>query len=149
MIDGKMKKINIYLAGPSKEYEYRRKALEICYYLNQQDLGDIIPYDPMSIEEQLNKPTAEYIVNLDVNKIKESDIVVAYISKITPGTMMELVYSKVNNIPVYAIVNPKVKREDTGKSFNEDPWIQYHVTEFFEDIEGCLEATYIKHVVSK
>jgi len=61
---------------------------------------------------------SKFLVNRDKQTIDESKILVAYISKVTFGTTMEIFYAYSNNKIVIVI--------DPMKQFRDDLWLNYH-----------------------
>lgn len=125
----KRKKLTIYLAGYSKESEYRR--------IVKEKYGQFFTLiDPMDFEiEQVVKSMAvedacHLVIRRDKEMIIGSDILVAYINRPSFGTIMEIMFAYMNNIPVYII-------NENGQWIN-DLWLYYHATELFNSIESCF-----------
>ena len=124
------KKKTIYLAGYSKESEYRRIVKE-----KYGELFTLI--DPMDFEiEKLAKTMAvedasHLVIKRDKEMIMGSDILVAYVNRPSFGTVMEIMFAFMNGIPVYII--------NENKEWLNDLWLYYHATELFNSIESCFE----------
>jgi len=115
------KNLKVYLSGAADEFEYR-KGVKAVYgkYLNL--------YDPI----EMVKPDNPDLVNIDKEAIESSDIFVAFIRKLSIGTIMEIqyVYNIEKNIPIYVI---------TSDRFVEDIWLSHHVSRFFPSIRSCFD----------
>lgn len=119
---GEIKKnLKVYLSGAADEFEYR-KGVKAVYgkYLNL--------YDPI----EAVKPDNPDIVNIDKNAIETSDIFVAFIRKLSVGTIMEIqfAFNLEKNIPIYVITSDK---------FVEDLWLKHHTSRFFPSIRSCFD----------
>lgn len=129
-------KLKVYLAGYSKELEYRKIVKD-----NYSDY--LILIDPMQLEmeDDVDKDFGNnkdiFIVRKDYKLILESDILVAYINiGSTFGTSMEICFAKMNNIKVYTI--------EPCNYFRHDVWLKYHTDNFFDSIKECFD-----HIISK
>jgi nucleoside 2-deoxyribosyltransferase len=131
--------LKIYLAGNVYETEYRKYVHETYYdTLNifdplQKIEAGIINIDFSKVFDKTLLFTNEEItkiVECDKNAIIQCDILVAYIKKPSFGTIMEILHSYNNQIPVY-VINPE-------KTFINDVWLKYHTTRFFETIDECF-----------
>ena len=131
--------LKIYLAGNVYETEYRKYVHETYYdTLNifdplQKIEAGIINIDFSKVFDKTLLFTNEEItkiVECDKNAIIQCDILVAYIKKPSFGTIMEILHSYNNQIPVY-VINP-------GGIFVNDIWLKYHTMRFFETIDECF-----------
>jgi len=123
-------KLTIYLAGHSREYEYRKKATD--NYGSRLELLDPMIFTPEDVDKCIGETCSHvYIVRRDKKAILSSDIVVAYVEKYTPGTMMEICFSYEHGIPVYVI--------SSQNEILDDPWVLFHSTKQFRTIEDCFE----------
>ena len=115
------KNLKVYLSGAADEKKYR-KGVKAVYgkYLNL--------YDPI----EMVAPDNPDLVNIDKAAIDSSDIFVAFIRKLSVGTIMEIqyVYSIEKQIPIYIITSDK---------FVEDKWLSHHASRFFPSIRSCFD----------
>ena len=122
-------KLTVYLGGWSQELEYRRIVKEYC-----GDKVDLI--DPMTITwPEVNEKIGEncnyvYIVQRDKKLILQSDILVAYINRLSFGTIMEIMFAYDHGVPVYVICD--------NDQFLDDAWLLFHSTKQFRKIEDCF-----------
>jgi len=133
--------IRIYLAGHVNEVDYRA-------YVNEKYRDHLEILDPLQEVEQkiLNIDLTKYedltkveftaeeklqVVELDKQAVASSDILVAYITKFTCGTVMEVLHAWNKQIPVY-VINP-------GGTLKNDIWLGYHTSKFFNTIDECFE----------
>jgi len=123
-------KLTVYLSGYSQELEYRKTAKEYC-----SDKLDLI--DPMDITwSEVTKKIGEncdyvYIVQRDKRLILQSDILVAYIRRLSFGTIAEIMFSFDHGVPVYVICD--------NDQFLEDAWLLFHSTKQFRRLEDCFD----------
>jgi len=115
----------IYLAGPmlsltSEEMnEWRGKIVgQLSYKFNFINPARRI----------YEKITTKQIIELDKKEILLSDLILVNHLFPSDGTAMEIFFSYMNNIPVYTVTNNK----------EYSPWIEYHSTILFEDLEECI-----------
>lgn len=103
---------------------YDAKSKFECMAVKQLDSGKTVDYTP---------ELSEKIVELDIKSIINSDGVVALVSgSFSIGTIMELVYAKINRKPVYVIAHDIKRRKHPIKSH---PWIQTHATKIFKNFD--------------
>jgi len=131
----KKEKILVYLAGSIYETKYRSNFKLAVKNLNLSD--NIIIRDPLSEVDQKSGTT--FIVENDKKLIKQCDIVVAYVEKSTPGTMMEIIYAYENNIPVYLIT--------TKNKIRSSHWIKYHSIVMFKNIIQAIKEIEKKWII--
>jgi len=112
-----MNKPKIYLAGTKSEFQYRK-------FIKETYSEKLTFIDPFEIELNQNS-----IVKNDLQLIDNSDLLVAYITKITVGTTMEIMYACRKGIPTYVITNDV---------FKEDPWLKYYSSKFFNSFAECM-----------
>lgn len=136
-----MKKLaKVYLAGSTGEVDYRR----YCHmkWSEQFDLLDplIISARILGTERQagiiknpemITDSDISTIVLSDKEAIKKCDVFVAYVDKITFGTVMEIMYAYENDKNVY-VINPAM-------NFTRDPWLYFHSDYIFPTIDECFE----------
>lgn len=133
--------LRIYIAGHTCELKYRKyvhknysNALDIFDPLQKVE-ANITGLDLSKVNDikQLRFSNEEItkIVECDKNAIIQCDILVAYIQKPSFGTIMEILHSYNNQIPVY-VINPD------GTLVN-DVWLKYHTMRFFETIDECFD----------
>jgi hypothetical protein len=115
-------KPRIYLAGTTTAIEYRSLA---HHYYDNVTCFELI--DPMQFEIQ--KTVA--VVKEDKDAILTCDYVVAWIEKPTFGTVMEIEFAYMNNIPVFVLCN--------NQDIKQDPWLQAHTTLYFDDMIKCFK----------
>ena len=77
-------------------------------------------------------PDTEEVVTTDKHLIDQCDIFVAYINKITFGTVMEIMYAYQQRKPIFIIIPP-------GKGWENDIWLSYHTSKFFFATEPCFD----------
>ena len=127
------RKLSIYLAGYSKNLEYRKKVIHLYekyfYFINPMDLKFDSIYKDFGINYDL------YLVPHDKKMINQANIVIAkidYLNKkdISIGTFMEIMYAYDRGIPVYSISNET--------SILENPWLKYHSKKQFKSIKECF-----------
>lgn len=126
-------KIKVYLAGHTEETVYRAQALK--YYTQ------VYIFDPLTeIEEgiigiedhdEFTNEQIEKIVNEDKHAITECDILVAYITKFTCGTCMEILHAWNHTIPIL-VINPSY-------TLKNDVWLKYHTSKFFDNVDECFK----------
>jgi nucleoside 2-deoxyribosyltransferase len=123
-------RLSAYLAGPGKEKEYRRYAIE--------KYGDkMLLKDPMVItRDQVLDEVGEncfktFIIRRDKKMINSCDVVIAYLPYITYGTTFEMAHAYDHGIPVYGI-------DPTGE-LRKDVWLSFHVDQFFDSIDECFQ----------
>ena len=132
--------LKIYIAGHVYELEYRKyvhenysNTLNIFDPLQKIEAG-ITGVDLSKVNDikqlQYSNEEITKIVECDKNAIIQCDILVAYIQKPSFGTIMEILHSYNNQIPVY-VINPK-------STFINDIWLKYHTMRFFETIDECF-----------
>jgi len=125
----------IYLAGTASEREYRKYVKN--KYSNNFNLVDPFDYDTEDYilkelaKETFPKQLVLEIINRDKDLIKCCDILVAYITKITVGTTMEILLSWELAKDIY-IINPTLE-------FKRDMWLSYHITKMFSSIDECFD----------
>lgn len=79
-------------------------------------------YDPDEFENATNMAT---IVNFDKSIISRCDLVIANITRYSPGTSMEVLFAYNLNIPVLLVAD-----DDAIKH----PWLKYHSSFIVDDI---------------
>jgi nucleoside 2-deoxyribosyltransferase len=114
-------KPRVYLAGTYNEHKYRETIKRIY-----SDLIECI--DPFEYVDQ-NTPGGDIVEN-DLNLIDSCDTLIAYITRPTFGTIMEIMYAGNNDKHVY-IINPE-------KTYFNDPWLTYHSIKIFDNINDCV-----------
>jgi nucleoside 2-deoxyribosyltransferase len=139
----KPKKKIVYLGGTITQYFYREYAKK---YVEENNL-QIILTDPfqneffnvkienendviLAIDKIRSYTEIENIVERDLLLLKRSDILIAFIEKLTAGTIMEMVYAKILGKKIY-VINPKF-------DLWNDIWLSYHTDKFFKTIEDCF-----------
>lgn len=139
----KPKQKTIYLGGTISLYSYRddvKKFVEnnniemiLIDPFNNNDFDANIKNDDdvlKAIKKIRNYDEIGDIVSRDLYLIQSCTAVVAYIEKITTGTMMELVYARILGKKVY-VINPQ-------NDMWNDIWLSYHTNKFFTTIEDCF-----------
>lgn len=112
----KKHKKRIYLAGPilgcsTGEARVWRNDVKKVFEPDCECL------DPM-VYSSSDDP-AETIVRNDLELIRKSDIILANMWKLGPGTTMELAYAKVYGVPVVLV---------GAEEFKASPWFAHHAT---------------------
>ena len=123
-------KLKVYLAGPSKELEYRK--------IVKESYGDKLELvDPMTITwPEVNEQIGEncnyvYVVQRDKKLILQSDILVAYVSFLSFGTIMEIMFAYDHGLPVYIISD--------NDEYLDDAWVLFHSTKQWKTIKSCFD----------
>ncbi len=116
--------MKIYLAGTTDETTYRKKVHDFVF--NSDEVKII---DPMIVVDQ-NASSLE-IVETDIELISICDLLIVIINRYTAGSIMEMVYAKFVDIPVYAIIS--------SDKIANDPWLIEHYSERYTIVEQCLE----------
>jgi len=114
-----MENWRIYLAGYTKETEYRRIVHE-----NYGVYFDIV--DPLILTPQ----TYVRVPSADKFLITTCHILVAYIRECSFGTSMEILFAYDRNKLVF-IIDP------TGQ-IRKDKWVKFHCHRFFDSIDECF-----------
>ena len=116
----------IYLAGPidRKSHKWRKEMMKEFGVRGHR------PINPEETEVDWQHPSG--IVNLDIALIKNSDLVLANITKLSAGTSMELVYAHRYRKPVVLVCPEKFL----------SPWHSYHSTFIVEELSDALEQIY-------
>jgi nucleoside 2-deoxyribosyltransferase len=126
-------KAKIYLAGPINACsddecnKWRSQAKERLS--EKYDILDPMCRDYRGTEDNDYKE----IVENDLSDIIKSDIILANCYKPSAGTSMELVYAKMMGKKIFSV----------GSS---SPWIKYHSTLMFDDIEKAIDML-DKHMI--
>jgi nucleoside 2-deoxyribosyltransferase len=128
-------KLKIYLAGFSKDLEYRKFAIK--YYGNLFELVDPMCITWDDVNNNVNKNVTDiWLIKRDKKLIDDCDILVARIEylptgEIMVGTIMEIMYAYDHGIPVFLISS-----ED--KILN-NAWLKFHYKKGFKTVEECFE----------
>jgi len=123
-------KLCVYLSGWSQEIEYRKTVKE--KYSDKLRLIDPMTITPIGVCKEVGENCDYvYIVQRDKKLILKSDILVAYIERLSFGTIMEIMFSFDHGIPVYVICD--------NNQFLNDPWLLFHSTKQFRRIEDCFD----------
>lgn len=128
-------RLQIYLAGYSKDLEYREIVEEL--YGNKA-----IFINPMTIswDDVNNNSTTKlddiWLVKRDKRLIDSCDILVANIEyrpygEIMLGTIMEIMHAFHNGIPAFVISSEEYIREN--------PWLKFHIRKSFKNINDCFD----------
>lgn len=118
----KTKKIKVYIGGSADEINYRKEVHN--KYKDYFRLLDPLKETPRDLSQK-------FIVEMDKLLILECDILVAYIKKFSCGTIMEILFAYIHNIPIYIITQ--------DEKFMDDIWLSYHTDIFFKSIEKCFD----------
>lgn len=121
-----MKKL--YLAGPIPTKSGWRMDIAREIKEHYQRNTDLTFLDPTKFE--VDSSNATETVNLDLNMLKQSDFLLAYVERESTGTAMEICYAKQMNIPVI-ICCPDEQ--------NLSPWHIYHATKVTNTIRLALD----------
>lgn len=128
-------KLRIYLAGYSKDLEYREIVKEKYEH-------KAILIDPMTItgDDIIDNSTTKlddiWLVKRDKRLIDECDILVAHIEykpygEIMIGTLMEIIHAFHKGIPCFVISSEEYIREN--------PWLTFHIRKAFKSIDDCFD----------
>ena len=113
--------MRIYLAGWTKETFYR-----FYCHKNFSECNGLQIIDPLKFADQTNPD----LVLLDKQLMDSCDVLVAYISRASFGTVQEILYCYERDIPVFII---------TPKKHQKNPWLKHHTTKFFNYIDDCFD----------
>lgn len=134
-MNGEEWRFKIYLAGYSRDLEYRKIAIE--------KYGDkLILIDPMNItwDEVYSNVGKElshvWLIKRDKKLIDSCDILVAKVEylpqgEIMVGTIMEIMYANEHVIPVFLI--------SSEEKIRNNAWFKFHYRKAFETIEDCFD----------
>ncbi len=117
------KKYFFYIGGSVKENEYRKKVA-------MHKFENAVPIDPLDYDYKKIK-CFDDIIQKDLVLIDKCDFLVAYLKDYTAGTLMEIMYARTQNKPVFLII----ENEDMLK----DVWIIGNASKVFFSVEECLE----------
>ncbi len=134
-----MKEKLVYLAGPidhsSDPNGWRNRVTERIALSSKAVIRTLTPMRGKKLTDGkwVSGYTVNEIVMRDLGDIAKSDLVLVYIPEWTKvvGTIMEIVYAKLQNKPIF-LVSPDTKMFD-------GPWIKYHVTRCFADLDEATE----------
>lgn len=124
----------IYLSGPIADC-----TNDECVTWRERvktELGLVYKYlDPM-VRDYRNVDTAgkeAEIVEADIKDINACDILLAYVPKISTGTIMEIFYAFNENKHVVVVCPLPAP----------SPWLKYHTRKFFTNLEDAIK--YLKN----
>lgn len=135
-------KLKIYLAGYSKDLEYRK--------IVKEQYGDKLTLvDPMVLTwEQVHANVPHnvdhiWLIRRDKKLIDQCDILVAKIEhlpegQIMIGTICEVMYAFDHGIPVFLI--------SSEEGIRENAWLKFHYVKAFSDISGCFDYILSGHL---
>jgi nucleoside 2-deoxyribosyltransferase len=140
-MERRSKMITVYVAGSVYEAEYRKtvarkysRELNLFDPLKEIETG-VLGVDLSTIDDLKNIDFTEQektkIVEMDKAAVAAADIVTAYMTRYSAGTIMEILVAWNNQVPVY-VIDPEWK-------FVNDIWIGYHTTKFFKTIDECYQ----------
>jgi nucleoside 2-deoxyribosyltransferase len=123
--------VKLYLAHPfDSRTEMRQWELEIENRLEIEIVNpfyditrdDVDPID-MGRAGRYEKLNPQELVERDLEAIERSNGVIAYINgDLSYGTIMEIVYAKLMDIPVYLVCT---------NGHHDHPWLRHHAKEIF------------------
>lgn len=120
----------IYLAGPIQGCD----DLECKVWRSQvKKLWDGVCLDPMRRnypDSTLSDKECEEVIKTDLEDIRQSDALVANITRISVGTSMEVMFAAMQKKPVFLIY--------TGQIPSLSPWLRHHATEIFATVGDCI-----------
>lgn len=128
-------KFKIYLAGYSKDLEYRKIVKE--KYDDKFIINDPMNYTFDEIYKSIGKTLSDiFIIRKDKKLIEDSDLLIAKIEYLPTGqmmigTLMEIMYAYEKGVPVFVI--------SSNESILENPWIKFHCLGRFYNIDECFE----------
>jgi len=134
----KSEKPIIYLAGHTKENEYRKYCIE--KYGKSFKLIDPLEKVNKIIENDNSlskKEIAFKICKSDKVLILNSDCLVAYFKKPTVGTIMEIFFAFTMDIETYIIME--------NKQYENDYWLLAHSHKIFSNTDNCFNYLKIKY----
>ena len=122
----------------------------------KHDVELLNPFYDVNREDVLDKDNDAFyprekhykkLVEDDINLIKDSDYLLAFISNpITIGTTQEIVYAKNMGKRVFVILSAEDKTtEDELKKIRNHPWLRYHSDRIFlgkEEFEDHISKNY-------
>jgi nucleoside 2-deoxyribosyltransferase len=126
--------LKIYLAGYSKDLEYRR--------IVKEKYGDkLILVDPMTItwidvNKNVNKNVNDiWLIRRDKKLINDCDMLVArceYLpyGDLSIGTYLEIMYAYDHGIPVFLI--------SSEERIRNNAWLKFHYKKAFSNIDDCF-----------
>lgn len=135
----------VYISSPiefctySEVWNTREKIKKL---LGEEHVVDVAYSDIQCVNKFGNKTDAENLVNYDLDRLSECDVVLCDPWKSSIGVSMEMVYAKGNiewngerhintPIPVVTIVEDKN---------NCHPWLRYHSTVLVESVQEGVEV---------
>jgi len=128
-----------------KKFKFRKgyKKIYLSRTLSAADVAFKYPvhiYDHYSgLLEIIDPLNWQINVDDDIKHLKECDIFVGLVMGVpTFGTILEMSYAHRNNIPVY-FINPT-------RQWLQDPWVKYHSTRIFDDVDKCYEEIIISAI---
>ena len=88
---------------------------------------DYIVYNPEKFENTYSPST---IVNYDKSIIKQCDLLIANITRLSAGTSMEILYAWERDIPVLLIANKEIN----------NPWLIFHSSFIVKDLKEAVDV---------
>jgi nucleoside 2-deoxyribosyltransferase len=116
--------MKIYLAGPIPTQNNWR---DIISKKISQINSDVTIYNPENFENTYSPAT---IVNYDKSIIKNCDLLIANITRLSAGTSMEILYAWERDIPVLLIANKEIK----------NPWLIYHSSFIVKNLKEAIDV---------
>lgn len=115
--------MKIYLAGPiPTQKKWREKITKELIKCNK----NLIIYNPESFENTQSPMT---IVNYDKSIIRNCDLLIANITRLSAGTSMEILYAWERDIPVLLIANKE----------EANPWLVFHSSFIVKTLDEAIE----------
>jgi nucleoside 2-deoxyribosyltransferase len=127
-------KLKIYLAGYSKDLEYRKETIE--KYGEHFDFVDPMTISWQDVYDNVPKNVNHiWLVKRDKRLIDSCDMLVAKVehlckNEIQIGTLMECMYAYDKGIPIYLI--------SSDEGIRENAWLKFHYTKAFYSITNCF-----------
>lgn len=139
-----MKLPTLYLAGPiancsdAECNDWREKVIQEWENHGMQHQEQII--NPMTRDYRGQDMTHlnKVVVELDKREIRKADVLFVYFTKISVGTSMEILYAWEQG-KVIVLIDARPQRERISEAHQLSPWLLYHATTVWDNIELALD----------
>jgi len=131
-------RLKIYLGGPMDMYNSLAEAGKVRETIKQKlDPGKFQFFDPVTSTVDRKAYNNNEICQSDLYFLKRSDILLVVVmlpktieaTKVPIGTLMEVAYARIWDIPVVGVTNCLAGRA----------WWDYHMTRNFSNLDAALE----------